>query len=160
MPKYGVTKLNVAIDRLLEVTENPRHRFMLQAYSRHHYLEVPGRYEEIFPPEMMNMNPLFVFRFGGNNATLTGQDNVKSLNRFQAETNQSIFFTESEEVAVSDHNIFSAVVVYQQISGAVFKANKLLAHLPHVGSEKIIGKLLPEKGPQSQREGHVSLPNN
>jgi hypothetical protein len=32
-------QLNVAIDKLLETTENPRHRFLLQAYSRHRYLE-------------------------------------------------------------------------------------------------------------------------
>ena len=29
MPKFDVTKLNVAIDRLLETTTNPRHRFLL-----------------------------------------------------------------------------------------------------------------------------------
>ncbi len=27
MTKYDVTKLNVAIDKLLETTTNPRHRF-------------------------------------------------------------------------------------------------------------------------------------
>ncbi len=53
MAKYDVTKLNVAIDKLLQTTTNSRHRFLLQAYSRHRYLEVAGRYEEIFAPEMM-----------------------------------------------------------------------------------------------------------
>ena len=33
--KYNVTKTNDGIDRLLAVTTNPRHRFMLQAYYRH-----------------------------------------------------------------------------------------------------------------------------
>jgi len=50
-------KLNVAIDKLLETTENPRHRFLLHAYSRHRYLGVAGRYEEIFAPDMMSMDP-------------------------------------------------------------------------------------------------------
>jgi hypothetical protein len=31
MAKYDITKLNVAIDKLLAVTTNPRHRFLLQA---------------------------------------------------------------------------------------------------------------------------------
>jgi hypothetical protein len=31
MPKFDVTKLNMAIDKLLETAANPRHRFMLQA---------------------------------------------------------------------------------------------------------------------------------
>jgi len=57
MVKYDVTKLNVAIDQLLAVTQNPRHRFLLQAYSRHRYLEVAGRYEEIFAPDMKSPNP-------------------------------------------------------------------------------------------------------
>jgi hypothetical protein len=35
MAKFDITKLNVAIDKLLAVTENPRHRFILQVYSRH-----------------------------------------------------------------------------------------------------------------------------
>ena len=57
MPKYDITQLNVAVDKLLAVTTNRRHRFMLQAYSRHRYLEVAGRYEEIFAPDMMNKLP-------------------------------------------------------------------------------------------------------
>lgn len=43
MPKFDITKLNVATDRSLEVTDNPRHRFLLLAYSRHRYLENAGR---------------------------------------------------------------------------------------------------------------------
>jgi len=146
MPKFDVTKLNVAIDRLLETTTNPRHRFMLQAYSRHRYLEVAGRYEEIFAPDMMSMHPAYVFKAGGNDASLDGQDNIKSLYRFWAETNQSIFFVENEEVAVSDHNIFSVAMMQQQISGKIFKANKLMQHLPNAVSHKILEKLLGAKG--------------
>lgn len=146
MPKFDVTKLNVAIDRLLETTTNPRHRFMLQAYSRHRYLEVAGRYEEIFAPDMMSMHPFYVFKAAGNDASLGGQDNVKSLYRFWAETNQSIFFVEDEEVAVADHFICSVATMQQQVSGKVFKANKLMAHLPNAVSDKILGKLLGAKG--------------
>jgi hypothetical protein len=48
--KLDVTKTNVAIERLLEVTENPRHRFLLQNFYRHRYLEISGRYEESLYP--------------------------------------------------------------------------------------------------------------
>jgi len=92
----------VAIDKLLETTENPRHRFLLQSYSRHRYLEIAGRYEEIFAPDMMSMDPVYHFHAGGNDIVLRGQDKVKSLYRMWAETNQSIFFIESEEIAVAD----------------------------------------------------------
>jgi hypothetical protein len=146
MPKFDITKLNIAIDRLLEVTEDPRHRFMLQAYSRHRYLEVAGRYEEIFAPEMMSMHPVYVFKAAGNNATLAGQDNVKGLYRFWAETNQSIFFVENEEVAVADHFICSVATMQQQVSGKILKANKLMQHLPNAVSHRILQELLGTTG--------------
>src|SRR6202030_4715375 len=117
MPKFDITKLNVAIDKLLTVTENPRHRFLLQAYSRHRYLEVAGRYEEIFAPEMMSPNPCYHFQAEGMSARLEGQEAVKSLYRMWAETNQSIFFIEDEQVAVADNFVASVVTSYQQVSG-------------------------------------------
>lgn len=117
MAKYDITKLNVAIDRLLAVTQNPRHRFMLQAYSRHRYLEVAGRYEEIFAPEMMSEHPVYHVHADDTNAKLEGQDAVKSLYRMWAQTNQSIFYTENEQVAVADNFIASVTVVHQQVAG-------------------------------------------
>jgi hypothetical protein len=146
MPKFDITKLNVAIDKLLEVTENPRHRFLLQAYSRHRYLEIAGRYEEIFAPDMMSMDPVYHMHAGGNDVVLRGQDQVKGLYRMWAETNQSIFFIENEEVAVADHFIASVVTSYQQVSGKVLKANKVLSHLPDVISHKVLEKTLAAKG--------------
>jgi len=146
MPKFDVTKLNVAIDKLLEVTENPRHRFLLQAYSRHRYLEVAGRYEEIFAPDMMGMDPVYHFNQAGNEMVLRGQDQVKSLYRMWAETNQSIFFVENEEVAVADHFVASVATFYQQASGKGLKEGKLLSHLPGPLSHKILLKALETKG--------------
>ena len=146
MPKFDVTKLNVAIDRLLETTQNPRHRFLLMAYSRHRYLEVAGRYEEIFAPEMMIMEPVYHFNQAGFEMSLRGQDQVKSLYRMWAETNQSIFFVESEEVAVADHYIASVATIYQQVSGKGLKQGKLLSHLPSKLSHTILEKALTAKG--------------
>ena len=54
MPKFDITKLNVAVDRLLDTTrrEIPGIGFLLQAFSCHRYLEVSGRYEEILAADM------------------------------------------------------------------------------------------------------------
>ena len=49
--RYELTQTNVAVERLPELIENPRNRFLLLAYNRHRYLEMAGRYEEIFVPE-------------------------------------------------------------------------------------------------------------
>jgi hypothetical protein len=145
MPKFDITKLNVAIDKLLETTENPRHGFLLQAYSRHRYLEVAGRYEEIFAPDMMSMDPVYHFHQAGVETVVRGQDQVKSLYRMWAETNQSIFFVEHEEVAVADHFIASVVTSYQQVSAKGLRQGKFLSHLPSAIAHKIVEKALGQK---------------
>jgi hypothetical protein len=123
MAKLDITKTNVAVERLLQVTENPRHRFMLMAYCRHRFLEIAGRYEEIFVPEMTVENPVYHFRALGINATLEGQEAVKGLYRAWAQTNQSIFYAEGEQVAVADNFIASVSTGYQQTLGKALIAN-------------------------------------
>jgi hypothetical protein len=144
MPKFDVTKLNVAIDRLLETTQNPRHRFILQCYARHRALEVSGRWEEIFAPDMMNPNPEYHFTQAGIHAR--GQDAVKSLYRMWGDTDQSIFYVESEEVAVADHFVCSVVEVSQQLSGKSLRQAKILKHLPHHFSDVLVEKVLSANG--------------
>jgi hypothetical protein len=143
MPKFDITKLNVAIDKLLETTDNPRHRFILQCYARHRALEVAGRWEEIFSPDMMNPNPEYHFTQAGIHAK--GQDAVKSLYRMWADTDQSIFYVETEEVAVADHFACSVAVVYQQLSGKSLRQAKILKHLPHHFSDALVEKALAAK---------------
>ena len=145
MPKFDITKLNVAIDKLIETTINLRHKFLLMAYSRHRYLEVAGRYEEIFAPEMMTMDPVYHFHQGGAEMVARGQDQVKSLYRMWAETNQSIFFVEHEEVAVADHFVASVVTSYQQVSGKSLREGKLMSHLPSSIAHKLLEKALGQK---------------
>lgn len=145
MPRFDITKLNVAIDRLLETTTNPRHRFMLMAYSRHRYLEVAGRFEEIFAPDMMVMDPVYHFHQAGVETVARGQDQVKGLYRMWAQTNQSIFFVETEEVAVADHFIASVTTSYQQVSGKSLKQGKFLSHLPSGIAHKLLEKALGKK---------------
>ena len=89
MPRFDITKLNVAIDKLIEVTQNPRHLFMLQAYARHRALELAGRFEEIFAPEMMSMNPVYHFNQGGQRdgakRSGSGQEPVSDVGGDQSE---------------------------------------------------------------------------
>ena len=105
MAKPDVTRINDAIDRLLSVTVNPRHRFLLTAFHRHRFLEVAGRYTEIFAPDMMVEKPVYRFRALGLDVRLEGADAVKGLYGMWAETHQSIFWVEREQVAVADNFI-------------------------------------------------------
>jgi hypothetical protein len=113
--KLVITRLNAAIDDLLKVTHNPRHRFMLQAFSRHRLLEVAGRYQEIFAPEMTVETGIVT--------TLTGAESVKGLYGYWAQTHQSIFYIEREQVAVADNYIASVATAYQQTLGKALAAN-------------------------------------
>jgi hypothetical protein len=145
MPKLDITQLNAAVDRLLEVTENPRHRFMLMAYARHRALEVAGRFEEIFAPDMMSPEVVYHINALGNDLVLTGQKQIKGLYRLWSETNQTIFYIESEEISVSDHYITSVATAYQQVSGKSLRANKLLNGLPKFISRRLLERVLDQE---------------
>jgi hypothetical protein len=146
MASYDITKTNVAVTRLLEKITNPRHRFLLMAYDRHRNLEMAGRYEEIFAPEMMAAKPTYHVHANKTNTKLEGQDAVKGLYRMWAETNQAIFYTENEQVAVADNFIASMTVVYQQVSGKALTMNTVLSYLPGFISEAVLKRVLAAKG--------------
>ena len=65
MTRFDITQTNIAVRRLIETTENPRHRYLLQAYDRHRNLEMAGRYKEIFAPEMTVDEPVYHFNMLG-----------------------------------------------------------------------------------------------
>ena len=116
-----ITKSNVAVERLLEKTQNPRHRYLLTAYNRHRYLEMAGRYAEIFTPEMTVEHPVYHFALVGLPPfKVEGQD-IVSMYRGWAETSQSVFYAEDETLAVGDNMIVTRVVLYQQQLGSVLR---------------------------------------
>jgi len=118
-----ITRTNIAVQELIEVTENPRHRYLLQAYDRHRNLEHAGRFEEIFAPEMTVERPVYRFdMFGQPPITLEGREQVEPFYRLWAETNQSIFYNESETVAVGDRMVVSTMIGYQQTLGSALVA--------------------------------------
>lgn len=117
--QLDITRTNVAVQELIEVTENPRHRYLLQAYDRHRNLEHAGRYEEIFAPEMTIERPVYRFSMIGQPpVVLEGRDQVEPLYQHWAATNQSIFYTEDETVAVGDWMVVSTMIGYQQVLGS------------------------------------------
>jgi len=123
LKQLDITRTNRAVQELIEVTHNPRHRYLLQAYDRHRNLEHAGRYEEIFAPEMTVEHPVYRFNMVGQPPmTLEGREQVEALYRFWAETSQSIFYTESERVSVGDFMVASTMIGYQQVLGSALAA--------------------------------------
>jgi hypothetical protein len=151
MLNLDVTKGNIALDRLLAVTENPRHRFILLSFARHRLLEGSGRYEEVFAPDMMTDRPLYSFQALGFN-TMLERETIKNMYRTWAETNQTIFYTENEQVAVADNFVACVMTLYQQVWGRSLTLSKVLGMLPRRVSQALLPKLL-------EQTGHKADPN-
>src|ERR1700736_3921893 len=77
MSRFDITQTNVAVERLIETTTNPRHLYLLHAYNRHRYLEMAGRFEDIFAPDMTVEKPVYHFNVLGMTTTLEGAEAVK-----------------------------------------------------------------------------------
>ena len=123
LPELDITKTNVAVRELIEVTENPRHRYLLHAYDRHRNLEHAGRYEEIFAPEMTVEQPVYRFNMVGQPPmTLEGRGQVEPIYKLWAETDQCIFYNENETIAVGDRMVVSTMTGYQQTLGSALAA--------------------------------------
>ena len=123
MGRFDITQTNAAVERLIETTEDPRHLFLLCAYNRHRYLEMAGRYEEIFVPEMTVEHPVYHFQVFGMNVKLDGREQVEAVYSEWTRTGQCVFYTGGDErLAVGDNTICSTATIYQQTPGAVLAA--------------------------------------
>ena len=123
MNRFDITQTNAAVERLIETMENPRHLYLLHAYNRHRYLEMAGRWEEIFTPEMTVKTPVYRFNLLDATTTLVGAEAVKEVYREWTRTSQCVFYTGGDEkLAVSDAMIVSTSMLYQQFPGAVLAA--------------------------------------
>ena len=146
MLNLDITKANVGIDKLLAITTNPRHRYILMNYSRHRYLEFSGRYDEVLADDMMVDNPVYNLHALGFNTTISGKDHVRSLYKYWADTNQCIFYGENEQVAVADNFVASTVLAHQQVWGGSILSSKALGLLPKALSQEALLKLIAIKG--------------
>lgn len=123
MARLDITKQNVAVEKVLEATDDPRHRYLLQAYLRHRYLESAGRWEEILDPALTVDHPVYRFTLVDQGRfTLDGKEQVAALYGHWTATDQSVFYVEDESVAVGDHLVVGRGIGYQQTLGSELAA--------------------------------------
>ena len=146
MLNLDITKCNIAIDKLLEVTTNRRHRYILMSYARHRHLEFSGNYEAVLTDEMMADHPIYTIRALGVDMTIDGKDEVRTMYRNWAETNQCVFYIEDEQVAVADNFVASKLISYQQVWGGTLLGTKVLGILPKGLSRELFLEMLKFKG--------------
>jgi hypothetical protein len=124
MSQLDITKQNVAVEKVLETTNSPRHRYLLQSYLRHRYLESAGRYQEILDPALTVEHPFYRFSLIGQpRFTLDGREQVASLYGHWTATDQCVFYVEDETVAVGDHLVVGRGIAYQQTLGSELAAS-------------------------------------
>lgn len=123
MSNLDITQQNVAVEKVLATTDNPRHRYLLQSYLRHRYLESAGRWKEILDPALTVEEPHYRFNLAGQEPfTLHGTDQVGMLYGHWTATDQCIFYVEGEDVAVGDHMVIGRGIGYQQTLGSELAA--------------------------------------
>jgi hypothetical protein len=150
MPKYDITKSLEPLETLLANTTNPRHRYLLLAYSRHLYLEMSGRYDDVLSDDMMVESPVYNLHALGFNTTISGKENVRNLYKFWADTNQSVFYGENVQVAVADNFIALTVLAHQQVWGGSILSSKALGLLPKGLSSDVLLAMLHMKGVKAE----------
>ena len=104
MPKFDITKLNVAVDKLLEnYGESQASVYASSVWPS----PLPGgcrALREILAPDMTITDPVSRFRYTDLEFELRGQDEVRSLYRMWAEHGPGYLLPpERAEVAVADH---------------------------------------------------------
>jgi hypothetical protein len=107
MKTYDPRETTAGATALLEKTDNPRHRHILNNYRRHALLEVSGRWPEILIPELVVAEPRYRLMEGGRTIVLDGMTQVRGFYQGVAEAGGNVFGPLQEEVAVTDWGIFT-----------------------------------------------------
>jgi len=124
MAKLDLMQLTVAADELLEVTENPLQRQILEVYRRHVLLEVAGRWEEIFAPDMIVEHPIYRINAAislndaGATEVFDGMREVKAFYEALMENGAPVMTVEQQSLAVADWGYANECILHHQVPGA------------------------------------------
>ena len=121
--KYDIRRLTLAADTLLEKNTNPRHRRILSNYRRHAMLEVSGRYEEIFMPEMTVENPFYRISSADGVLELDGLEAVKGFYQSLIDKNSTVMLLEHENIIVNDWGFASEALFHSFMPAETAIAN-------------------------------------
>jgi len=109
-------------DRLLAVTENPRHRAMLSNFRRHALLEIAGRWRELMVPEMLVDHPVYRINENCGSFVLDGRHAVSEFYAAMTDAGLTVFGPISEQIAVADWGLAIESHFLHHIPGAALRA--------------------------------------
>lgn len=110
MAKLDITINTSAVDDLLQKTQDPLHRRILENWRRHSLLEVSGNWPEIFTPEMTVAQPEYKMYLGGTLHHLRGREQIQPFYAAMTESGHNVIAITDQNIVVNDggfaHNAY------------------------------------------------------
>ncbi|MCL6633183.1 MAG: hypothetical protein K6T63_11185 [Alicyclobacillus herbarius] len=105
------------VAKLLEVTENPHHRAILENYRRHVHLEGSGQYELIVAPDMMVDDPVYRINWG-KPMVIRGKQAVID---FYRSAGRYVMWNSEDKIAVADWGLCDELTFNFLATGHILK---------------------------------------
>jgi len=104
-----------AVEELLQRTENPLHRAMLENFRRHVHLEGSGQFDKITASDMTVDNPVYRVSWGDHPALIEGKEGVIG---FYSNVTEAVLWNSDDLIAVNDWGIADELTFNQLIKGS------------------------------------------
>ena len=115
--KYQIEHVMDPVTRLLETTNNPHHRKILENYRLHVHLELAGEFDRIVASDMMVDEPIYRINWG-KPTVLRGKEEVvafyKSAQRF-------VMWNTDDQIAVADWGLADELTFHFLASGEILE---------------------------------------
>ncbi|MBX6762787.1 MAG: hypothetical protein K6T51_06800 [Rubrobacteraceae bacterium] len=105
------------VARLLEVTENPHHRAILENYRRHVHLEGSGQFEKIVAPDMMVDEPVYRINWG-RPTVIRGKQGVID---FYRSAERYVMWNSEDRIAVADWGLCDELTFHFLTTGDILE---------------------------------------
>ncbi len=128
-PVFSPYDIIAPIDAALDRTRDPNHVAVLRNHRRHVILEVCGRYEEIFAPDLTIAHPKYLIAgktgMGGkvDSLILDGADAVRDMYHATAESGCAVMCFADQKIGVCDWGIATEGLLNQFCTGAALAAD-------------------------------------
>jgi PAS domain-containing protein len=148
--KLDIATLTQAADDLLQRTDDPHRRRILENYRRHALLEVTGRWEQIFVPDMTVEHPVYYLNVNRTSVTLDGYEEVAAFYRALIDTGTHIIVVQDEQLTVADWGLASEAIFNSYARGDILPdgdpdghyivRQRIAMHWPYDPRGRLIGE--------------------
>ncbi len=115
--KRDVKDLTAAAEKALTRLTNPLHRKIAANYRLHAMLEVSGRWEEIFAPDMTVDHPFYRVASPAGLVELDGREQVQGFYKSLVDTDTTVMILDHEELVIDDWGFASEALYNTYLTG-------------------------------------------